>query len=169
MTVDTRTIPVPRTATRWSLAGTRGVGPSDGAWWPQSADLTTEIADLDVAVYDILHERISRAAYTKGMWDAPRKVHTPLGITKLGWFTNARYPENIDLSLTGFTHLVLTVIPAGTEPHFADIVLADYGNAARTPNDAAGNDTTAAHGTDAWDNEGQLVMRRSARYGFLFD
>ncbi|MFC6706211.1 DUF5994 family protein [Flexivirga alba] len=132
-TVTTTTTPTAdkaptRVPTRWTLSANRGTGPSDGAWWPQSTNLATELADLDVALNAVLHERIAHATYAKDMWKAgPRKIHTPLGITKIGWFNNARYPENIDLSLTGFTNLVLTVIPSGTDAKFAAIVLGDYG------------------------------------------
>lgn len=154
-----------RAPTRWSLSGTRGAGPSDGAWWPQSTDLATELADLDVAVHANLHERIARAAYTKGMWPpAPRKLHSSLGIIKVGCFTHARYPENIHLSLTNHTHLVLTVIPPGTDSGFAKIVLADYG---AVPVDA---DRGTVRGLDAWDNEGgHPPADSSAAYGRLFE
>ncbi len=116
------------TTSRWSVSGTRGVGRSDGAWWPRSTDLATEIVDLDVAVHGLLHERIARVWYPRGMWpDAPREVHTSLGTTKVGWGAHARYPDTIDLFLSGDTHLVLTVIPSGTDSAFAGRVLADYG------------------------------------------
>lgn len=156
-----------RAPTRWSLSGTRGAGPSDGAWWPQSTNLATELADLDVALNDVLHERIARATYAMGMWKVgPRRIHTPLGITKIGWFARARYPENIDLSLTGFTHLVLTVIPPGTEPEFAAIVLGDYG-AKPAPGIPADR---ALGGLDSWDNEGgNPPANTTAHYGHLFD
>ncbi|HWC23819.1 MAG TPA: DUF5994 family protein [Flexivirga sp.] len=157
--------PVTRVPTRWSLSGTRGTGPSDGAWWPQSTNLATELADLDVAVYAALGERIAHATYAKDMWKlGPRKIHSPLGTTKVGWFNHARYPENIDLSLTGFTHLVLTVIPPGTAATFAAIVLGDYGTEpAIRADDAPG-------GLDTWDNEGgNPPANRTAHYGYLYD
>lgn len=160
------------TTTRWSLSGTRDTGPSDGAWWPHSTDLAAEIADLDVAVHDHFHERIARISYTQGQWPlAPRKICTTLGITKLGWFTHARYPENIDLSLTGGTRLVLTVIPPGTDAHFAKIVLAGYGTVINDPTQAADKNPAAPpEGTATWDNEGgHLDDRGTAHYGHLFD
>lgn len=160
------------TTTRWSLSGTRDTGPSDGAWWPHSTDLAAEIADLDVAVHDHFHERIARVSYTQGQWPpAPRKIHTALGITRLGWFTHARYPENIDLSLTGGTRLVLTVIPSGTDAHFAKIVLAGYGTVMSDLTEAADKNTAAPpDGTDAWENEGgHLDVHGVAHYGHLFD
>lgn len=154
-----------RVPTRWTLSGTRGSGPSDGAWWPQSTNLATELADLDVALYAVLRERIAHATYAEDMWKlGPRKVRTPLGITKVGWFGHARYPENIDLSLTGFTHLVLTVIPPGTEAKFAAIVLGDYGATAVTP------DQSIRTGLDRWDNEGgRSPAQTAAHYGQLFE
>lgn len=159
--------PPARLPTRWTLSGTRGTGPSDGAWWPQSTNLATELADLDVALHAVLHERIAHATYAKDMWKlGPRKVPTPLGTTKVGWFNHARYPENIDLSLTGFTHLVLTIIPPGTEAKFAAIVLGDYG-AVPAQVMAAGS---APGGLDAWDNEGGNPRAHSAaHYGYLYE
>lgn len=164
-TADAATIPVGRVPTRWSLSGTRATGPSDGAWWPQSTNLATELADLDVAVHAALHQRIARATYTEGMWPTgPRRIHTPLGTTKVGWFSRARYPENIDLSLTGFTHLVLTVIPSSTDAEFAEIVLGDYGAA------PVGRDRSVRNGLDRWDNEGgQPAAHTTAHYGHLFE
>lgn len=149
-----------RVPTRWTLSGTRGTGPSDGAWWPQSTNLATELADLDVAVYAVLHERIAHATYAKNMWKlGPRKIHTPLGITKIGWFNNARYPENIDLSLTGFSHMVLTVIPSGTDAEFAAIVLGDHG---------AEPTGSVPGGLDTWDNEGgNPPANRAVHHGQL--
>ncbi|WP_446666554.1 DUF5994 family protein [Flexivirga sp. B27] len=159
------------TTIRWSLSGTRGTGPSDGAWWPHSTDLGAEIADLDVAVHDHFHERIARVSYTQGQWPpAPRKIHTTLGITKLGWFTHARYPENIILSLTGYTRLVLTVIPSDTDTHFAKIVLAGYGTVINDPTEAPDNAAASPEETGAWDNEGGHPDTRStARYGHPFN
>lgn len=115
-TTATGAAPQPGAGVRWALTGTRGRGPSDGTWWPRSANLDAEVTALDNAVQHILHERIARISYTKSQWPpTPRRIHTDLGITKLGWFTHARYPENINLTLTDHTRLVLTVIPPSTD------------------------------------------------------
>ena len=173
LTVETTLIAPTATNTRWSLSGTRDTGPSDGAWWPRSTDLALEIADLDVAIHDHFHERIARVSYIQGQWPpAPRKIHTTLGITKIGWFPTARYPENISLSLTGDTRLVLTVIPPDTDAHFAKIVLAGYGTVINGPTEAADNNNPAAtpEETDAWDNEGgHPDTRGGTHYGPLLD
>lgn len=171
VTVYAAPVALPGTTTRWSLNGTRGIGPSDGAWWPRSTDLATEIRDLDVAVFHLLHERIARVAYTQGKWaPAPRKIHTELGGTKIGWFAHARYPENIDLSLTGNTHLVLTVIPAGTDAHFARIVLAGYGTLVNPVPEVAEDPRAAEDETEVWDNEGgHAAGTGTTHYGRLFD
>lgn len=140
LTVEAAPGPAAATGSRWSLSTTRGTGPSDGAWWPHSTDLATEIAALDVAVNAHFHQRIARVSYTQGQWPpAPRKIRTALGITKFGWFAGGRYPENIGLSLTGGTRLVLTVIPSATDADFAGIALTDRGTvvtaATRTSDD----------------------------------
>lgn len=122
---------------RVSLAHLRGVGLSDGAWWPRTASLQAEIPDLDVAVHDLTGARIARAAYVTGLWDrAPHAVRTPLGVTKLGWFAHSGRSENIDLSLTDYTRLVLTVIPPSTDPVLAELILVECGEPTEAPTGA---------------------------------
>lgn len=100
---------------RLSLKRDRGKGPSDGTWWPRTTNLQTELPALDLAVHQLTGSRIARIAYTHGQWQpGPGKARTPLGVTKIGWFTHSAHPENIDLSLADYTHLVLTVIPPTT-------------------------------------------------------
>lgn len=111
---------------RVRLSLERGTGPSDGAWWPHTLSLQAEVPDLDLAVHALTGARIARVAYVIGAWDpAPRAVRTPLGMTKLGWFERAAKPQNIGLSLTDYTMLVLTVIPPDTDAAQAELLLRD--------------------------------------------
>jgi hypothetical protein len=100
----------------------RGKGPTDGTWWPRTTSLQNELPALDLAVHQLTGSRIARIAYTQRLWQpAPRKQRTSLGMTKLGWFTHSAHPENIDLSLADYSHLVLTVIAPATDSVLANI------------------------------------------------
>lgn len=114
---------------RLSLNPDRGKGPSDGTWWPRTTNLEAELPALDLAVHKLTGSRIARIAYTYGQWPrtTPRKQRTPLGVTKIGWFTHSAHPENIGLSLADYTHLVLTVIQPTTDPRMANITLREHG------------------------------------------
>ena len=127
----------------------RGKGPSDGTWWPRTTSLQTELPALDLAVQQLTGSRIARIAYTQRLWQpAPRKLWTSLGMTKLGWFTHSAHPENVDLSLADYSHLVLTVIAPATDPVLANRTL---------PGDATpptGLATPDSGPVDRWEDEG---------------
>lgn len=110
------TAPATGPPSRLALSRHLGVDASDGVWWPRTTDLGIEVPLLDVAVQERVHARIARIGYERGPWDdAPSRVHTPLGITHLGWFEHSRYPDHIMLSLSNYQRLVLTVLPPGTD------------------------------------------------------
>ena len=59
--------------------------PLDGGWWPQSRDLTTELADL-VDHFPAELGRIVRVIFSPPDWDdAPRRVPTKRGYVKVGF------------------------------------------------------------------------------------
>jgi hypothetical protein len=71
---------------RLDLTAHPGVGVLDGAWWPYSRDLETELADL---VDHFPHEAgyVSRAVFSRPDWRTqPRKIKVARGSLKTGSF-----------------------------------------------------------------------------------
>jgi hypothetical protein len=59
-------------------------GRLDGAWWPRSRDVTTQLPRLLLALPDRLG-RITRVSLNLTMWDGtPNRVHTPGSVLKRG-------------------------------------------------------------------------------------
>ncbi len=62
-----------------------GSQPLDGGWWPQSRDLTVELADL-VNHFPAKLGRIVRVLFSPPDWDdAPKRVPTARGYVKVGF------------------------------------------------------------------------------------
>jgi hypothetical protein len=77
--------PTSRQPLRLRMVEQRGKQPLDGGWWPQSRDLTTELADL-VDNFPPELGRIVRVVYSPPDWDdAPRRVPTRRGYVKAGF------------------------------------------------------------------------------------
>ncbi|WGY00171.1 MULTISPECIES: DUF5994 family protein [unclassified Nocardioides] len=108
----------------------------DGGWWPQSRDLTVELADL-VDHFPLASGRVVRALFSPPDWDpAPRKVGVEGGYVKVGSFPGDD-THLIDLKTADRTVLHVLVIPPGfSEGQGAEALLA-----AATPgnSDAAGD------------------------------
>ncbi len=129
---------VPSTVPRLALRaeGSRG-GPVDGAWWPRSTSLVTELSPLLVE----LHRRgirITRANYHRSGWaqgphsfraDGDRTIH-------LGWFRGID-PHLLRLRGVDGERLDLLVVPVGTPPGVAGRVLAAAGGDARAASPTA--------------------------------
>lgn len=80
---DARAIRVPLRLTLSDHPGDQAV---DGGWWPQSRDLSVELADL-VTHFPDAAGRIVRALYSPPDWDSsPRRVPVPGGSVKVGSF-----------------------------------------------------------------------------------
>ncbi|WP_442810039.1 DUF5994 family protein [Streptomyces sp. W16] len=74
-------------AVRLTLKSGAARGLLDGAWWPRSRDLLSELPLL-TAVLDPLWGRITRVAVNPTYWpDIPRKVPVAGHVVKAGWFT----------------------------------------------------------------------------------
>jgi hypothetical protein len=100
----------------------------DGAWWPRSRDLVTELpallADLEVRV-----GRVSRVGYHLGAWDpAPRRL--PGGTVRLEGFRSTD-PHLLTVVGRSSARIVLLVVPADTPDPAAQAAL----DAASTPGD----------------------------------
>jgi hypothetical protein len=159
--------PVAAPAARLALkADGTSPGLLDGAWWPRSRDLLSELPALTDAL-EPLWGRITRIAVNPAHWPViPHEVPVHGHIVKVGWFTSELDPHKLLLLSYGTGRWDLLVVPPGTEA----------GQAARlmdTASDCDGPPLTASAlmaadeagdgaapnglspGTDeAWENEG---------------
>lgn len=134
----------------------------DGAWWPRSDDLPTELPDL-LAVLSVRLGPIDRVLYNLAEWvTAPRKLPTDGRVVRLGGYT--RQPVNtIEVIGLNRNRIVLLVVPAHTDPDDAHTTMM----AAAAPNNAASVDgllriglrdretrAEAAAARARWDSEG---------------
>ena len=86
--------------------------PLDGGWWPQSRDLTVELADLVDNFPDGMG-RIVRATFSPPDWDdQPRRVPIARGYVQTG-FAPQDDSHVIMLRTSERTELCLLVIPPG--------------------------------------------------------
>lgn len=96
----------------------------DGAWWPHSEDLATELPDL-LAVLSVRLGPIDRVIYNVGEW-ATAPVKLPIGgrVVRLGAYQ--RQPVNtIEVIGLNRSKIVLLVVPARSDPdHAHDIMMA---------------------------------------------
>ncbi|MDX6299446.1 MAG: hypothetical protein QOF53_660 [Nocardioidaceae bacterium] len=73
-----------RVPLRLQLHGKMGEGAVDGSWWPQSRDLSLELADL-VDNLPVELGEIHRAVFSRPDWDtAPHRVRVARGLLKVG-------------------------------------------------------------------------------------
>ena len=86
----------------------------DGAWWPRSRDLLSELPAL-TAVLDPLWGRITRVAVNPTYWPTiPRKVPVAGHIVKVGWFAAEIDPNKLLLLSYGIGRWDLLIIPPET-------------------------------------------------------
>jgi len=107
--------PVAAPAARLALktdSSSRGL--LDGAWWPRSRDLLSELPAL-TDVLDPLWGRITRIAVNPKYWPViPRKVPVDGHIVKVGWFTQEIDPHKLLLLSYGTGRWDLLIIPPET-------------------------------------------------------
>ncbi|MFH9084565.1 DUF5994 family protein [Streptomyces sp. NPDC017673] len=86
----------------------------DGAWWPRSRDLLSELPAL-TDVLDPLWGRITRIAVNPEHWPViPRQVPVGGHTVKVGWFTPELDPHKLLLLSYGTGRWDLLVVPPGT-------------------------------------------------------
>ncbi|MER7569155.1 DUF5994 family protein [Streptomyces sp. NPDC097941] len=86
----------------------------DGAWWPRSRDLLSELPALTDAL-DSLWGRITRIAVNPEYWPViPRKVSANGHVVKVGWFTPEIDPHKLLLLSYGTGRWDLLIIPPET-------------------------------------------------------
>ncbi|MEV7062868.1 DUF5994 family protein [Streptomyces collinus] len=107
--------PVATPAARLALKTDRpSSGLLDGAWWPRSRDLLSELPAL-TDVLDPLWGRITRIAVNPEHWPViPRTVPVDGHIVKVGWFTPEIDPHKLLLLSYGTSRWDLLVIPPET-------------------------------------------------------
>jgi Family of unknown function (DUF5994) len=90
----------------------------DGAWWPHSISLVTEVPPLFAELKRRgLH--VSRVGFNRALWEtAPRKVRGNGGRIGLGWFSGID-PHLVSLTGSMGERLELLVIPPETSPESA--------------------------------------------------
>lgn len=107
-------------------------GHVDGAWWPSSDDLTTELPDLSAVLSFRLGE-IDRVTYNFNEWiEAPTQLTTGGRAVQLDG--RHRQPSNtIEVTGRNRSKIVLLVVPWYTDPDYAHAIVM----AAAEPNDAS--------------------------------
>jgi hypothetical protein len=129
----------------------------DGAWWPQSRDLTVELRDL-VDHFPRERGRITRALVSPPDWDAtPPRVPVRHGYVRVGV---DRHDDThvVVLTLSDRTGLCLLVVPPGFSPADGHEALL----ASTTPRYASSASALLAHVLDQpaadpderWNDEG---------------
>ncbi|MER6067213.1 DUF5994 family protein [Streptomyces sp. NPDC001792] len=103
-------------------------GPSrgllDGAWWPRSRDLLSELPAL-TDVLDPLWGRITRIAVNPKYWPViPHEIPVGGHVVKVGWFTPEIDPHKLLLLSYGTGRWDLLVIPPETETESAARLMA---------------------------------------------
>ena len=90
----------------------------DGAWWPHSDDLVTELPDL-LAVLSVRLGTIDRVIYNLAEWaKAPKKLPTDRRVVRLAGYH--RQPVNtIEVIGLNRNKIVLLVVPPHTDPDHA--------------------------------------------------
>jgi hypothetical protein len=92
-----------------------GSQPLDGGWWPQSRDLTVELADL-VDNFPAASGRVVRATFSPPDWDdSPRRVPTARGYVPAG-FSRHDGANVMMLKTSERNELCLLVIPPEMSP-----------------------------------------------------
>ena len=101
-------------AVRLALAGPGRPGNVDGAWWPRSRDLTSEIGPLVTAVGEAHQSSVIHLTYDRRVWSPTgRRVRVGQRWVKVGWFELSE-PQQVSLTLADGRTVALLVIPPET-------------------------------------------------------
>ncbi|WP_344526503.1 DUF5994 family protein [Streptomyces albiaxialis] len=106
------------------MSPSRIPGELDGAWWPRTRDLTSELSAL-ADVLDPLWGRITRIAVDRRGWPViPRRLFVNGHVVKVGWFDSERDPHRVLLLSYTAGRWDLLVIPPETAVPSATRLLA---------------------------------------------
>ena len=108
----------------------------DGAWWPRSDDLTTELPDL-IAVLGFRLGPVDRVAYNVDEWTrAPVELATGGRAVHLDGH-HRQPPNTVEVQDTNRNKMALLVVPSQTDPDHAHAIVM----AAAAPNNSSTVDT----------------------------
>jgi len=94
----------------------------DGAWWPQSRDLSAELPAL-LAVLAVRLGHVQRVSYNLTDWDTePRRSTVDGRPVRLGGF-HFQHTHTVDVIGANEPRITLLVVPPETEPANAHLVL----------------------------------------------
>jgi len=94
----------------------------DGAWWPRSRNLPTELPAL-LAALIVRLGRVQRVSYNLTTWEpAHRRIHINGQLVRLGGF-HTQHPHTVDLIETNGTRITLLVLPPATNKATAHHIL----------------------------------------------
>ncbi|MCB5181984.1 DUF5994 family protein [Streptomyces antimicrobicus] len=131
----------------------------DGAWWPYTRDLATELPPLVDALRD-RWGRVTRITANPAPWPvAPYRVPVGEYAVHVGWFTGQDLDTMILLSYS-LARCDLLVVPPETEPAAAARLMA----AASTPGNLHTTDTLMADETDGGRRDPRNISIRGKRF-----
>jgi hypothetical protein len=104
-----------RVPLRLHLHQTVGEGALDGSWWPQSRDLSLELADL-VDHFPVALGEIHRVVFSRPDWDAaPHRVQTARRLMKVGSYPRAdNHQVWLAMSTRNMIRLAVVTAPEGS-------------------------------------------------------
>lgn len=106
-------------------SSTAAAGSPDGAWWPRSDDLATELPTL-LAELNKGPARVVRVGYNQSGWaSGPSRVGQGPRKVRVAWFRGIE-PGRVSLALSDRTRLDLLVVPATTSAKDAEQAMARF-------------------------------------------
>jgi Family of unknown function (DUF5994) len=94
----------------------------DGAWWPRSDDLATELPDL-IAVLSLQLRAIDRVTYDLSEWAAaPAELATGGRAVRLDGY-HRQPPDTLEVLDSNDNKIVLLVVPFHTDPDHAHAIV----------------------------------------------
>ncbi|WP_210718110.1 DUF5994 family protein [Amycolatopsis acididurans] len=135
----------------------------DGAWWPRSRDLSSELSALRAAL-TVRMTRIDRVTYNLTVWPpTPRRLVLDGHVVRLEGF-RSQHTDTVTVIGADRRRLTLLVVPPDTDPDLAHriLVTAAHGNTIDTiktllaPNDLSRHATAdlADAATQRWEADG---------------
>ncbi len=164
-----RAVPFRAPTARLALRSeSRSAGPAelDGAWWPRSRDLPSELSAL-ADVLDPLWGRITRIAVNPRHWPIlPPRIFVNGHVVKVGWFTSELDPHGIVLLSYTAGRWDLLVVPPETSASSAARLMAAASADTGPPMTATGLMTVeqARDGSGEGGTTGAAVPARHTAY-----
>jgi hypothetical protein len=153
---------------RLSLSASLGRAALDGAWWPRTRKLETELSDL-VDHFPVAAGRIVHAVYSVPDWlPAHRRINVKHRVIKVGFFPHDD-SHRILLGLASRQILQLMVVPPDSSSSLARAVMAKASSPTNRDSAAAilasAQELEAAESVARWSDDGGLWWEpRPPRY-----